>query len=388
MKDIMIDEESLVELAKDLVRIDSTNPSLVEGGAGEAEIATYLEKKLKEIGLNVETQEVAPGRRNVIGIIQGTGDGRTLMLNGHTDTVSTEGMEIDPFIPVCEKGRLYGRGSIDMKAALAAMIMAAKAIRDTNIELQGDLILAFVVDEEHKSIGTEALVETYTADAAIVCEPTDLTIGVAHKGFAWINVETFGKAAHGSRPNEGVDAIMKAGKFLTEIEKMDQQLQNEKNHPLLGPASIHASLIEGGIGLSSYPDHCKIVLERRILPGETHETIINDMKNIIKKISSGDENFNADFDVFFHRTPLETSKKEQIIKSLKGVYAHTFHKDPRFTGMSFWTDAGLLDDAGIPAVLFGSRGKGLHAAVEYVEIDSVVTLAEILAKTTIDFCSG
>jgi len=388
MNNLVIDEKELLEILQGMVKIDSVNPYIGKGGKGEFKIARYIGVCLAEKGLEVIFQEIKPNRANVIGILKGGDNGKSLMINGHTDTVGVDGMDIKPLNPRYENGKVYGRGSLDMKSGLSAMIMAAKAIVRSGVKLKGDVIFAFVADEEYKSIGTETLAKKYSADAAIVCEPTNLEIGIAHKGFAWTKVEVFGRAAHGSRPDEGIDAIVKGGKVLSEVDNLANNILPQKKHPLLGSPSIHASLISGGTELSTYPDYCKIELERRIIPGEDYHTVADETEGLINKISSKDEQFKANFEVFFHRPPLEVSKDELIVKALEKAYNSVLKKEPKLTGLSYWTDAAILTQAGIPTVIFGPSGEGLHAAVEYVDFDSVVATAKVLAEVIVEFCSS
>src|SRR6478672_5547042 len=212
--------DPVISLLSDLVAIDSVNPSLVPGAAGEAQIADAIDAHLRSLGLDVHRQEAAPGRPNVIGVLDGSEPGRTLMFCGHIDTVGVSGMPA-PFIPVVRDGRLYGRGAQDMKAGVAAMIDAARVAQARGFR-KGRLVIAAVVDEEYASIGADALVRDWKADAAVVTEPTDLQIAVGHKGFAWAAIETRGRAAHGSRPTDGRDAILRMGRVLTRLERLDR----------------------------------------------------------------------------------------------------------------------------------------------------------------------
>ncbi|MFX1255106.1 MAG: ArgE/DapE family deacylase [Promethearchaeota archaeon] len=380
------DETELLQLLQDLIRIDSVNPVLTNIGTGELEIAQYIGNYLEKMGLEVTYQDINSKRANVVGILKGEGGGKTIMLNGHTDTVGIEGMNIDPFNPKFENGKVYGRGALDMKSGLAATIMAVQAIMNAKIKLKGDVILAFVADEENLSLGTERLVKDYSADGAIICEPTDLQITMAHKGFAWIRIEIFGKAAHGSRPEEGVDAIVKAGKVLMEIDYLEKNILPQKQHPLLGAPSIHASLIKGGTELSTYPHYCKIELERRTLPKENRNDVVEEINKIIETISSEDRQFKADFNVYFYRSALEVSQNHSIVHSLDKAYRRVRTQKSRFVGGSYWTDAALLTEAGIPTVIFGPRGEGPHSAIEYVDFESVIATTEILKETIQDFC--
>lgn len=385
MAGVLVDHEALLENLQALIRINSVNPSLVKGGNGESEIAEYLGRYFANLGLEVRYQEMQPGRKNVIGILKGTGGGKSLILNGHTDTVSLEGMRIKPLEPSYIDGKVYGRGSLDMKGGVAAAISAVKAIAESGRKLRGDVILACVADEEYASIGTEALVREYSADAAIVCEPSALGLGIAHKGFAWITIDVHGKAAHGSKPEDGVDAIVKAGKVLVGLEELGVKLRCKK-HELLGSPSVHASLIHGGKELSTYPDFCQIQIERRTIPGEVKSTVVEEIQSLLQTIAIQDPQFNAEFEVFFYRSHFAIAETEPIISTARQAFHQIVGKEPEFIGFSGWLDSSILADAGIPTLIFGPSGEGLHADAEYVEFASVVTSAEVLVATIVDFC--
>jgi len=381
-----VDGRETVELLKGLVRINSVNPSLVEGAPGEAEIAEFVAEYMREIGLETRIEEVEPGRPNAVGILKGAGDGPALMLNGHLDTVGIGYMEIDPLDPVVKDGRLYGRGTNDMKGGLAAILSATKALIDSGVELKGDLVVAGVCDEEYASIGTERLMDEVTADAAIVGEPTGLQIQVAHKGFAWIDVETRGVAAHGSRPDEGVDAIAKMGKVLIEIERLGDVDLKRKRHRLVGSPSIHASTIQGGRELSTYPDYCKLQVERRMIPGEEDSDIEAEMSSLMTSITAEDPKFQGGHRITFVRGPMEISPEEEICQVLRGCVLDVSDREPQFIGSSGWLDTQIIWKNGTPSVAFGPRGAGSHAAVEFVELNSVVEAAKILELAAVRFC--
>lgn len=383
---IEIDNGKLVELLKDLVRIDSVNPSLVPGAAGEAEIAGYLRDWMVAHGLRTEFVEVEPGRTNIVGVLKGTGGGKSLMLNGHIDTVGADYMTIDPFDPKVEDGRLYGRGSYDMKGGFVSSMAAVKGIIDAGIELSGNVVVAGVCDEEFASIGTEHLMKDLRVDAAIIGEPTDFNIQVAHKGFAWIDVVTHGFAAHGSAYKVGVDAIAKMGHVLIGLEAL-QSILLEEEHPLVGPGSVHASIIGGGRELSTYPDECKLEIERRLIPGETHEDVDTEMQQLLKSLSEGDPKFKAEYKITFYRDPMEISPEEEICKLLEEETKKIMGKAPRFVGAAGWMDTQIIYEKGIPAVAYGPRGDGAHAAVEWVELDSVYKGAQVQAEVIRRFCA-
>jgi acetylornithine deacetylase len=387
MSETRINYEALLQLLQELIQINSVNPSLSDRGAGEEDIARHIGRYLDKLGLEVHFQELQKNRVNVIAILKGTGGGQSLMLNGHTDTVSAENMATDPFRPWTEDGKLYGRGALDMKAGVAAQIMAVQTLLEAQIELKGDVILTLVADEEYASMGTEAIVNEYRADAAIICEPTDLEIVIAHKGFAWIKIEIFGHAAHGSLPHRGIDAIAKAGMVLTTIEDYGKTHLSRKTHPLLGSPSIHASLIGGGTGLSIYPDYCKIEFERRNLPGEDCQMISEEIQRLLHDIQSRDDQFKANFEIFFFRPAYEISPDQPIVQTVSRACKSIRRQAPKYEGMWAWLDSAILAQAGIPTVILGPSGDGAHAAVEYVDVDSVITTAEVLVRSITNFCN-
>lgn len=332
---------------------------------------------MREIGLDVALHEAAPGRPNVVGVLEGHQPGPALMFCGHVDTVGIEGMEA-PFDPVERDGRLYGRGSQDMKGGVAAMIDAARVVAARGLP-RGRLIVAAVVDEEYESIGADALVTHWKADAAVVTEPTDLQIGIAHKGFAWLEVETLGRAAHGSRPHDGRDAIMRMGRVLTRLESLDRELQSRVPHPLMGTGSLHASIIAGGRELSSYPDRCLLQLERRMLAGESAGQAENEVAEILERLAREDRDFKARARVTFSRPAYEIGA-DHALPGLLSDAARSCGRQVRQVGMSFWTDAAVLGAAGISTVLFGPGGAGLHGREEYVNVADVLTCRDALAE--------
>ncbi len=375
--------EELDQLLSDLVSINSINPDLIPGAPGEAEIAHYIARWLERAGLEVQLVESVSGRPNVVAIARGTGGGRTLLLNGHMDTVGIAGMP-DPHQPRIAGGRLYGRGAYDMKGGLAAAMIAVAAAGKRH--LRGDVIFAGVIDEEYASLGTLDLAQRLRADAAIVAEFTELQLILAHRGFVWLEVETVGKAAHGSRPDLGVDAIVKMGKVLTEMEKLDGTLRSNPVHPLLGSGSLHASLIQGGQELSSYPERCILSVERRTLPGETPESVEAELVGIVEQIERSDPSFQAVVRRGLDRAPLETRADADIVRTLQAASLKVLNHPLQIAGVPFWTDAAILSAAGIPSVLFGPLGGGAHAVEEWVDLASVRTCAEIYLATAADFC--
>jgi acetylornithine deacetylase len=361
----------LAELTTQLVAIDSVNPELIAGAAGEAEIARFVADWLEGAGLEVEIEEVAPGRPNVVGIARGRGGGRTLLLNAHMDTVGVAGME-RAHEPYVENGRLYGRGAYDMKASLAAIMLAgAEAARRT---LRGDVVVTAVVDEEVASIGTEAVAARYRADGAIVSEPTEMRVAVAHRGFVAFEIETQGFAAHGSRPDLGIDAIAHMGEVLVRLRELDRRLRANPSHPLLASGSLHASVIEGGQEYSSYPERCLLQAERRTVPGETMEHVQGEIRDLLGDLDGQTR-------VVLARPPFQVDEGDAIVELVR---RHA--DDGEVVGVPFWADSALLAGAGIPTVLFGPSGEGAHAVVEWVDLAAAERCLEIYLAVAEEFC--
>jgi acetylornithine deacetylase len=375
--------DPVLTFLRDLVAIDSVNPSLVPGAAGEGAIAQAIADHMRRIGIDVQFQDVVPGRPNVIGVLEGRAPGKSLMFCGHVDTVGVDGMDA-PFDPRMDSGRMYGRGAQDMKAGVAAMIDAARLTAERGLD-RGRLIIAAVVDEEYASLGADALVTTWTADGAVVTEPTDLQVAVGHKGFAWLDVETRGRAAHGSRPLDGRDAIMRMGRVLSRLEALDRELQGRPPHPVLGTGSLHASILRGGRELSSYPDRCRLQMERRTIAGESGETAREEVLAILDALKREDAEFEASATLTFARPPHELSPSHPLPTVLLRAAAQTGYTAST-TGMSFWTDAAILAGAGVPSVLFGPGGAGLHSNEEYVTVAEVIACRDALRQLVVDWC--
>jgi acetylornithine deacetylase len=366
-------QSGLVELASRLVAIDSVNPDLIPGGAGEDEIARFVAGWLEHAGLEVEYEKVAPGRPNVVGIARGSGGGRSLLLNAHMDTVGVAEMERPPFEPVVENGRLYGRGAYDMKASLAAIMLAGREAAWRS--LRGDVVITAVCDEEVASIGTARIAERYRADAAIVSEPTELSLALAHKGFVAFEVETRGRAAHGSRPDLGVDAIARMGHVLVRLEALDRELRAHPSHPLLGSGSLHAAIVSGGQEYSSYPERCLLQGERRTIPGETVAQVEEELRVLLGELDGAAR-------VVVARGPFEASEDEPLVELLRRHAG-----DPEIVGVPFWADSALLADAGIPTVVFGPVGEGAHAAVEWVDLESAERCLDVYTGVAVELCA-
>lgn len=351
----------------ELVRIDSVNPDLVPGAAGERRIASFIAEEMLSFGCDVRL--VGPtARPSVIATLAGAGRGRSLMLNGHTDTVGVDGMP-GAFSARIAEGKLYGRGAYDMKGSLAAAMAAMREMRDS--PPPGDVVLTAVADEEAASLGMRQVLETCRTDAAICLEPTSLKTCLAHKGFVWIEVRTHGRAAHGSRFELGIDANMAMGRFLAKLDALEQELRLRKPHPLVGPPSLHASSLAGGSGWSTYAAECVLRIERRTVPGETAEQVERE----IRALGSGDVR------VILSRDPFEASPQAAIVEAVRAAGGGEIFGDTP------WMDAALLSAAGIETVVIGPHGAGAHSAEEWVDLDSTVRLAELLCDTARAYCA-
>ena len=384
MADGRIAHGDALALTRALVAVDSRNPVIAPGGPGEGAAASLLGRVLADWGFEVELQEVAPGRPNVIART-GRRGGPALMFNGHLDVVGIDGMIHAPFDPALRDGRIYGRGSADMKGGIAAMCAAAARAAGTT---RAELVIAAVIDEENESLGTRALVERgIRADAAVVTEPTQLAIMPAHRGFVWLEIELRGRAAHGSRYDIGIDAIRHAGLLLAELDGFEERVLVTRTHPLLGRASLHASLIQGGIGMSTYPDRCMLSIERRTVPGESAASVIEEVRDAFERIRARRATFDASIRLITAQGPSDVSPDAPVVQSL----ARAIEGEGMaiaIEGMSAWTDAAILNEAGIPAICFGPGDiKLAHAAEEWIPVAEIERATAVLTRMALEFGS-
>lgn len=388
--ELQIDRDYVISQTQALVQIDSVNSDLEKGATGEGDIGRYVAQALADMGIDPIVDPVESGRDNVYGLLRGTGDGRRLLLNAHLDTVGVTGMA-EPFSGALRDGKIYGRGAYDMKASIAAMLAVMKALVDADAKLAGDIWFTTVIDEEYGSKGMEHLVaylqkEAIQIDAAILTEPSQLRVCCAHRGFVWLEIKTQGRAAHGSRYADGIDANMHMGRMLVEIEKYAQELLQREGHPLLGPPSIHVPLIQGGTSQSVYSAFCRIELERRTLPSETVAQVVAEIQAILDRLAQADPQFSATVNAFFDRNPYEIDPQADIVRTVYAATQQTLSAEPKTYGELWWMDSALLGEAGIETVIIGPTGGGLHADEEWVEVDSVVQLAQILAHSALTYC--
>ncbi len=375
-------EEKIISLLSRLVQINSINSTLSQG-PGEQELADHVRHYLQQLDLPAEIQSVAPGRSNVVAVIPGSDRKRSLLLNSHLDTVGVENMP-DPFRLKREDDKLFGRGTYDMKGSIAVMLLLAGYFVERRPPL--DILLTFVADEEDKSVGMEYLVDRWLADitplpmGALFLEPTEEQIGVSHKGFNWYELEVIGKAAHGSRPEEGIDAILPLRAALGELAGIQEELLECEPDPLLGHAGLHSSMIEGGTELSVIPVRSRLQWERRTLPGESQAEVDLELERMVQAVKKHPGGHEVKARKFFVRRPHRAARDAQILKLLQKVSPQS-----SLVGLSFWADSALAAQAGIPSVLFGPAGHGAHAVDEWVSLKSLVRIYKVV-KELIETC--
>jgi acetylornithine deacetylase len=353
-------------MTRALVATPSVNPGMEAGATGEAAIAALVAGWLSRWGYSVDLVEAEPGRPSVLARLE-RGPGRSLILNGHLDTVGVSGMRVPPFEARVADGRVWGRGAADMKGGVAALLMAARDAAEG--DFNGTLVVALTADEEEAGVGCRQLVgDGLRADAAIVCEPTGLGIAPAHKGFAWIRVDFRGQAAHGSRPERGVDAIRHAGRFLARLDEIEATLMRRKPHPLLGHGSVHAGTIEGGTAPSVYPSSCRLVLERRTLPGEKAAAVRSEVDYLLAQLRSDVPSLDAELDVVLLRDGSEVARDHEAVRTMEAAL-ESVGVEPRIVGMTAWVEAVCFNQAGTPAFCFGpGRIEDAHSTDESVAV--------------------
>jgi acetylornithine deacetylase len=386
---IEIPRGDAVALTQALTRIDSRNPTLAPESAGERAIAVELSALLSQWGFETSLRESAPGRPNVVARV-GPPDTPALLLAGHLDTVGVEGMTHAPWSGEITGECLYGRGSCDMKAGVAAMSVAAlRASEEVGEEARRQIIIAVVTDEEYESLGMRALIAGgISAEQAIITEPTRLAICPAHRGFVWAEIDFKGRAAHGSRYDIGVDAIRHAAFVLAELDRFETEVLTSRTHPLLGRASLHASTISGGIGMSTYPDRCTVAIERRTLPGENTDEVMSQFIDACERVKTRHPQLNADVRLLTAQAPSDVEAGAAVVRILERALTAEGRPAP-VEGLSAWTDAALLNEAGIPTVCFGPGDIGLaHAAEEYVPVREIETAAAVLTRVAVEWMRG
>jgi acetylornithine deacetylase len=370
--------ESPAEVLAALIRIDSQNPALAPGAPGEYDLAAFCVEWLTRHGVDAWTEEAAPGRPNVVARA-GSGAGPVLVLCAHLDTVAAADMQIPPFEPRVEQRRMYGRGAYDMKGGVAAILCALAALAQR--PLRGTVMAALVVDEEYESLGAADFVRRHSADACILTEPSDGRLIVAHKGFVWLEVTTRGVAAHGSRWEDGASAIGRMAQVVSALDALDRDVLRTRTHPLVGPASLHCATISGGEGWSTYAAACTLRVERRTIPGEDVDAAVQEIRDCIA--ATGIE---AGVAVRLVRSPLECPADSPVAAAVRAAVTEATGAEPVDGGVAYWMDAAIFADAGMATVNYGPSGGGAHAAVEWVDLDSVEQCARVVEAAAARFC--
>ena len=390
-----ISEEEIINIIKALVSIPSHRG--IENQ--ETDVARYICNFFASEGIEAEVTEVVDGRCNVVARLKGRGKGRTLLLTGHTDTVPPYDMQGNPYeVRVCD-GRMHGRGVVDMKGALACMMVSIASIKRAGIELEGDLVFAGVIDEEDKSEGTRALIKQgITADGAIVGEPTELDIHIGHRGLEWFEFTFHGKTVHGGKQKDGINAISKAAKFINRLEEQLIPKIESRSHPVTGSSSMNYGYINGGTQPSTVAGECTLQIDRRWVPGERFEDIKREYQKLLDDLHNEDPQFNADFKVmdisfmeegYIHEA-MEIEEGHPLVRAAGNSISRVFGTDARLSSFTAWTDGGLISTYGkIPTIVLGPGSlESAHSAGEYLDISEVVPATLIYAMTALEICLG
>ncbi len=379
------EKSTVIETLAALVRINSVNPNY-EGGVDELELAENVEKFFSDRGIETWHQNVFPNRPNVMARVPGIDPNRRIVLEAHLDTVSVKGMTIDPWNPVIRDGKLYGRGACDTKGGMAAMMHAVASIAADGIAPPCELLFAATIDEEFSFRGVLALCEPpFHANAAIIAEPTDLLPVIASKGLVRWKIETFGKAAHSAKPHLGINAIEHMAHVITAIQHDTVELSRH-SHPLLGPATCNIGVVRGGIQINFVPDRCEIEIDRRMLPGETVETVLSHYQAIVDSVTADEPSMH----VVMHPPmltdrPLETDASAPAVQVMVRVLEQ-LGLDRTLIGVPFCSDASKFGGIGIPSMILGPGSiNQAHSAVEFIECEQVTQAAEIYRQFVLSF---
>lgn len=369
----MISADELRDLLQKLVRIDSSNPP-----GREEPVADVLADVMSSAGMEVTQTPLAAGRANVVGRWRGTGDRAALLFSGHTDTVpvTREQWRLDPHAGIVEGDILHGRGSVDMKGGLAAMLMACAALARSGTRLTGDLILAATAGEEVDCLGARHLLthDLGPVAALVVAEPTRLEVIAAHKGALWLEVTTTGKAAHAAMPDQGYNAITAMHRL---VSRLLEYRPAYRSHPLLGSPTINLGTIQGGVKTNIVPDLCHLTIDMRTVPGQQHEQITGDIQQMIAAIQGEDAAFQATVRVVNDRSPVETSVDDPLIQTALCVGKKITGGPLKPKGISYFTDASVLAPGlGVPTLIMGPGDERLaHQVDEHVSLSMVASAA-------------
>ena len=383
-----IELQDVINLVSDLVRIDSSNPWLVPGSPGEANVAAYIKRWLEPLGVEVQIEEVEPGRPNLIAIWRGAGGGKSLCLYAHNDTVGYALWRDRALTPRIEGNNMIGLGAADDKGHGAAALLALKSLVESGTRLRGDVWVLLPIDEEGTSSGSMDFVKKYKPDAMLVLEALGMgKVTISHQGFGWIDIIVEGRAAHGSRPEQGVDAIIHMAEVVTRMQKLDQEIFAISPHPLNGRTVFHTGTINGGTDYATYPDRCVLGIEIGTQPGETIQNRVNEIESIFGEVRKLYPNFKGTVDVKLARDPFDASGHEELWQIVSSEMEQETGLKTAAVGENSWGDAQLFQDAGIPTLMFGAAGGNLHAPEEWVSLPELTNLARIVAGTARRYCA-
>lgn len=386
-----VSEEELVELTRKLVSI----PSHFNLPAGEVEVVRALEQVFLAEGIEYRLQPVEGERSNIIAKLPGTGGGKSLTLNGHLDTVPPYGMK-DPFKAEYIDGKIFGRGTVDMKGPIAAMIMAMVAFKRSGIKLKGDLYFAGVIAEETNSEGSETLIESgFRTDGAIIGEPSGREYAIGHRGLEWLEIEIKGKAAHGGIPDKGINAIVNAAKFIMRVqEKLVPRLKNLDN-PVMGPPVMNFGYIEGGTQPSTVADRCRILLDRRYTAHETLSDVIAQYENILAELEAEDPSFKGSLRRMesalmkkYEHVPMETDPGDPLVKAVVSALEEIIGAPPVMTRSRGWTDAAIFNHYGKMATVVYGPGDitRSHTDLEYITVEELSEGYRVFILAAFNYC--
>lgn len=381
-----VDRSHIIKTLSDLVSIESINPSMMGAKNGEAVIGQYVYDYLRDLGLEVARDEALPGRSNIIGRLPGVDPRRRLLFEAHLDTMPVEGMMIDPFCPKIEGDRLYGRGSCDAKACIAAMLCALKIVKEQGGP-GGDIYFVGSVDEEYTFKGIlHFLKGGFWAQGAVIGEPTELDLVIAHKGLVRWRIEVTGKAAHSSKPQEGINAVVKMAQIICRIEDEMMPQLPRNSHALVGSPTLSIGKIQGGIQINIVPDRCVIELDRRLIPGEEPKSVLAVFEDLLSRMKQQDPNLRVAMEEpFLVDFPLETKDTEEIVALGKEAITAVMGR-AEAKGVPYGTDGSKTARAGIPTIVLGPGSiNQAHTADEFVEIEQVVRAADIYARIMLGF---
>lgn len=391
-----IDPDLLVRWTRELVSIDSVPRPGYEDV--ETEAAEWVDMRCRELGLETTWQWAAPGRPNVIALLPGSNGERRLMFEGHTDVVTEgdrEAWTYDPFGATVVEGRIYGRGACDMKGGLVAALGAIHALVNSGVRLQGDILLGALADEEGLMLGVKDFVErgwAETVTAAIICEPEDNRLCISQKGVMWVNLTVRGKMAHGAMPYTGVNPITHMARLLNEVVELEQEYvarygEDEfLGRPSISPTRVHAPTAEHGTN-NVIPGSCHTTLDIRLIPGQTVEEIVQDLKAIVVRLQDQNEDFDCDVSVVDARPPTSTPREEPIVRALASATRDVAGREPVYGGVPGSTDGTILaTHAGIPIVTCGPGDTYIpHHVDEYLDVDQLIEAARLYAVAALRY---